>query len=110
MEKLDTDIKTITRSIIQSNEKRKKRIKDNKASEFDIMAAGVIENALHASCGNIENIQARKQMQEQIYKSIVFNMPYEHLEALCGRRQFYDYRMEFTTNVASAMNMLPVKR
>lgn len=100
----------MARCIIQNNEKRKTRIKNNKASEFDIMAADVIKAALCASCSNIENIQVRRQMQEQIYKSIVFNVPYEHLEVLCGRRQFYEYRMEFTTKVAYAMNMLPKKK
>lgn len=109
LNKLDADIKTIARCIIQNNEKRKKRIENNKASAFDLTAAKAVEAALSASCENIENIQARQHMQEQIYKSIVYNMPYEHLDTLCGRRQFYEYRAEFTTKVASAMNMLTRK-
>ena len=47
-------------------------------------------------------------MQEKIYKSIVFNTPYEYIaDVLCGRRQFYEYRTEFITRVAQAMDMLP---
>lgn len=106
--RLEADIKTIARSIIQGNEKRKKRIKTKTASAFDIMAAAVVEDALCASCGNIQSGKARKQMQEKIYKSIVYNTPYEYIaDAVCGRRQFYEYRTEFITLVAEAMDMLP---
>lgn len=111
MEKLDADIKAIARSIIQGNEKRKKRIGTKKASAFDIKAAAVVEDALHGSCGNIESIQARRQIQDKIYKSIVYNTPYEYIaDALCGRRQFYEYRTEFIMLVAQAMGMLPKER
>ena len=47
--KLDADIKAIARSIIQGNEKRKKRIKNGQASAFDLQAAGVIDNALRGT-------------------------------------------------------------
>lgn len=108
MEKLDADIKAMARSVIQSNEKRKKRIKAGKASAFDIMAAAAVEDALCSSCQDIEGIQARRQMQGNIYKGIVSNMPYEHIAgALCGRRKFYEYRTEFIMRVAQAMDMLP---
>lgn len=47
-------------------------------------------------------------MQDKIYKSIVYNTPYEYIaDAVCGRRQFYEYRTEFITLVAQAMDMLP---
>ena len=106
MERMDADIKAVARSIIQGNEKRKKRIKAGKASAFDIKAA-VVEDALCSSCQNIESIQARRQMQKRIYESIVYNTPYEYIaDALCGRRQFYEYRTEFITRVAQAMDML----
>ena len=36
MDKMDADIKTIARSIIQGNEKRKKRIKTKKASVIHV--------------------------------------------------------------------------
>lgn len=109
--KLDADIKTIARSIIQGNEKRKKRIKNGQASAFDLQAAQVVENALRGTCGNIESVRVRRQMQEKIYKSIVYNMPYEYIaDALCGRRQFYEYRQEFIKRVASAMDMLPEQK
>lgn len=108
MERMDADIKAVARSIIQGNEKRKKRIKAGKASAFDIKAAAVVEDALCSSCQNIESIQARRQMQKRIYESIVYNAPYEYIaDALCGRRQFYEYRTEFITRVAQAMDMLP---
>lgn len=108
MDKLDADVKVIARSIIQGNEKRKKRIRTKKASAFDIKAAAIVEDALCGSCGNIESIQARRQIQEKIYRSIVYNTPYEYIaDALCGRRQFYEYRTEFITLVARAMDMLP---
>lgn len=74
MDKMDADIKTIARSIIQGNEKRKKRIKTKKASAFDIKAAAIVN------------------------------------DALCGRRQFYEYRTEFITLVAQAMDMLPEQK
>lgn len=86
MVKLDADIKAIARSIIQGNEKRKKRIKNGQASAFDLQAAQVVDNALRGTCGNIESVRVRRQMQEKIYKSIVYNMPYEYIaDALCGR-------------------------
>lgn len=108
LERMDADIKAVARSIIQGNEKRKKRIKAGKASSFDVMAAAVVEDALCSSCQNIESIQARRQMQKRIYESIVYNTPYEYIaDALCGRRQFYEYRTEFITRVAQAMDMLP---
>lgn len=108
MKKLDADIKTIARNIIQGNEKRKKRIRAEKASYFDLTAAKVVEDALRLSCQNIEDIQARRKMQEKIYKSIVYNEAYEYIADLpCGRRQFYEYRTEFITRVAQKMDMLP---
>ena len=111
MVKLDADIKAIARSIIQGNEKRKKRIKNGQASAFDLQAAQVVGNALRGTCGNIESVRVRRQMQEKIYKSIVYNMPYEYIaNALCGRRQFYEYRQEFIKRVASAMDMLPEQK
>lgn len=110
MERLDADIKTVARSIIQGNEKRKKRIRTGRASIFDAKAAAIVEDALRASCANIESIQARRQLQDKIYKSIVYNTPYEYItDAVCGRRQFYEYRMEFITLVAKEMEMLPGK-
>ena len=109
--KLDADIKAIARSIIQGNEKRKKRIKNGQASAFDLQAAQVVDNALRGTCGNIESIRVRRTMQEKIYKNIVYNMPYEYIaDALCGRRQFYEYRQEFIGRVASAMDMLPEQK
>ena len=111
MVKLDADIKAIARSIIQGNEKRKKRIKNGQASAFDLQTAQVIDNALRGTCGNIESVRVRRKMQEKIYKSIVYNMPYEYIaDALCGRRQFYDYRNEFITAVAEGLGMLPGSR
>ena len=107
MGRMDADIKALARIIIQGNERRKKRIKAGRASAFDIMAVGAVEDALRACCQNIEDIGVRRQTQENIYKSIVYNMPYEYIEnALCGRRQFYEYRTEFMTRVAQAMDLL----
>lgn len=101
----------IVREMRKGNEKRKKRIKTKKASAFDIKAAAIVNDALCNSCGNIESIRARRQMQEKIYKSIVYNTPYEYIaDALCGRRQFYEYRTEFITLVAQAMDMLPEQK
>lgn len=107
MVKMDQDIKTVAKNIIQGNEKRKKRIKNNNASAFDNMAVAIVEDALRKSCGNIPCAKPRRQMQEQIYKSIIYNTPYEYIGALCGRRQFYDYRTEFIALVAEGMGMLP---
>lgn len=106
--RMETDIKAVARCIIQGNEKRKKRVKQNIASAFDIKAVATVEDALLSSCGNINSDRTRKSMQDKIYKSIVYNTPYEYIGAtVCGRRQFYEYRMEFITNVASAMEMIP---
>lgn len=108
MERMDADIKAVARSIIQGNEKRKKRIKAGKASAFDVKAAAIVEDALCSSCQNIESIQARRQMQKKIYESIIHNTPYEYIaDALCGRRQFYNYRTEFITMVAEGLEMIP---
>lgn len=109
--KLEADIKTVAKSVIQGNEKRKKRIKEGKASAFDIKAADIVARALDATCGNITSGRARKQMQEKIYRSILYNQPYEYIaDVCCGRRQFYNYRMEFISRVADEMGMLPGQR
>ena len=111
MLKLDDDIKVTAKSIIQGNEKRKRRIKNNLASRFDIWAVDVVSNALSGSCSNISCNKARQQMQEKIYKSILYNTPYEYLaDVACGRRQFYDYRKEFIRLVAKGMGMIPGTR
>ena len=109
--KLEADIKTVAKSIIQGNEKRKKRIKDGTASAFDIKAVEIVANALGETCENIASSRARKQMQEKIYKSILYNQPYEYIaDVCCGRRQFYNYRIEFIERVAAEMDMLPERR
>lgn len=106
--RMDADVKAVARSIIQGNEKRKRRIRTGNASRFDAAAVAAVETALRSSCMDIDGIQPRRQMQEKIYKSIVNNIPYEYIaDALCGRRQFYGYRTEFITRVAQAMDMLP---
>lgn len=106
--KMDEDIKDVAKRLIQSNEKRKKRIQTHKESEFDRMAAMAIADALVSSCGNIASQTERNQMQGKIYRSIVFSIPYEYLgDVRCGRRQFYDYRNEFIMAVADKLGMLP---
>jgi len=109
--KLEADIKTVAKSIIQGNEKRKKRIKDGNASAFDIKAVEIVASALDATCENIASSRARKQMQDKIYKSILYNQPYEYIaDVCCGRRQFYNYRTEFIGRVAEEMGMLPERK
>lgn len=111
MARLDNDVKATVKKIIQGNEKRKRRIANGTASQFDKTAIGVIEDALNGSCGNIMSGQARENTQKQIYKSIVYSMPYESMiDVLCGRRQFYDYRNDFIAAVAEGLGMLPRKR
>lgn len=109
--KLEADIKTVAKSIIQGNEKRKKRIQEGNASAFDIKAVEIVANALGETCENIASSRARKQMQDKIYKSILYNQPYEYIaDVCCGRRQFYNYRTEFISRVAAAMDMLPSRQ
>lgn len=108
MARLDGDIKATVKKIIQGNEKRKRRIANGTASTFDKKAVGVISDALNGSCNNIMSDNARENTQKQIYKSIVYSMPYESMiGVICGRRQFYDYRTEFITLVAEGLDMLP---
>ena len=110
MASIERDIKVVARSVIQGNEKRKKRIKTSHASAFDLLAAQAIEDALERTWPNVEAKQIRKKMQNKLYKSIVYSEPYEHLvdnDLLCGRRQFYEARMEFIVDVASRLDMLP---
>lgn len=108
--KLEADIKTVVKSIIQGNDRRKMRIDKGTASAFDLKAAESVERALEESCGNISSGLARKQMQEKVYMSVLHKMPYEHIEVCCGRRQFYDYRKEFIMRVALAMEMIPERK
>lgn len=111
MARLECDIKAQVKKIIQGNEQRKRRVANGTASKFDIMAAGVIENALNNSCANIADQDARAEVHKQIYKSITQNMPYESIMGvMCGRRQFYDYRTEFIIMVAEGLGMMPEKR
>jgi hypothetical protein len=105
LQRIDDDIKATVKKIIQGSEKRKRRIAKGSASEFDKTAAGVIEAALNQSCHNIDG---RAALQRQIYKSVVYSVPYESIYGvICGRRQFYDYRNEFITAVAKGLGMLP---
>lgn len=107
-QRIDDDIKATVKKIIQGNEKRKRRIANGNASEFDRMAVEVIEAALNNSCHNIENEATRNTIHKQIYKSVVHCVPYESIyDVMCGRRQFYDYRNEFITAVAEGLEMLP---
>lgn len=109
MDKLEADIKTIARGIIQGNEKRKKRIEQKRESDFDRLAVEAIENALESSCANIKGSRIRKQIQGKIYQSIVTLTPYEYIgEVCCGRRQFYEYRNQFIREVAYNLGMLPL--
>lgn len=108
MAHLESDIKATVKKIIQGNEKRKRRIAKGMGSTFDKTATHVIDNALNSSCANITADSAREELQKQIYKSIVYSMPYESvMGVMCGRRQFYDYRTEFITLVAVGLDMLP---
>lgn len=110
MKRLECDIKAQVKKIIQGNEQRKRRCLLGTASQFDIMAAGVIENALNNSCANITDRSARAEVHKQIYKSITQNAPYESIMGvMCGRRQFYDYRTEFIIMVAEGLGMIPGK-
>ncbi len=105
--KLESDIKAAVKKIIQGNEKRKRRIANNTAGPFDRLAVTAIEDALNNSCENITG-QAKEEMQRQIYKSILYNVPYENLYGIpCGRRQFYDYRTEFIIKTAEGLGMMP---
>lgn len=108
---IDSDIKATVKKIIQGNEKRKRRVANGTASQFDKKASAVIQEALNASCANVTSDQARAHIQKQIYKSIVHSMPYESMmDVICGRRQFYDYRMDFIVLVAEGLGMLPGSR
>ena len=108
---LECYIKALVKKIIQGNEQRKRRVANGTASKFDITAAGVIEDALNNSCANITDRSARAEVHKQIYKSITQNVPYESIVGvMCGRRQFYDYRMEFIIMVAEGLGMTPGKR
>lgn len=108
MQRIDDDIKATVKKIIKGNEKRKRRMINGTASEFDRTAASVIEDALNQSCHNIDSTAAREQLQKQIYKSVVYSVPYESIYGvICGRRQFYDYRNEFIAGVARGLGMLP---
>lgn len=108
MQRIDDDIKATVKKIIQGNEKRKRRIADGNASEFDRMAVEAIEEALNNSCRNIDSETARSTIHKQIYKSVAHCVPYESIYGvMCGRRQFYDYRNEFITAVAERLEMLP---
>lgn len=106
--KIDEDIKAVARSLIQGNEKRKKRIQDHRESAFDVQTDHAIANALSSSCGDITEYAERKRMQEIIYRSIVYSIPYEYTgKVYCGRRKFYKYRNEFILAVAMNMGMVP---
>lgn len=106
--KMDEDIKDVAKRLIQGNEKRKKRIRQHRQSDFDLVAAKAIADALASSCGNIEAPTIRKQMQDAIYRSIVYSTPYEYMGAVCcGRRQFYEYRNAFIMAVADNLGMVP---
>lgn len=111
MAAIDSDIKATVKKIIQGNEKRKRRVANGTASQFDQAAAVVIQEALNASCANVTSTEARAHIQKQIYKSIVHSMPYESMiDVICGRRQFYDYRTDFIVLVAEGLGMLPKGR
>lgn len=109
--KLEADIRTVAKNIIQGNEQRKRRIKNGDGSAFDLKAVRIIADALDATCRDISSGRARRQLQKKIYESILYRQPYEHMKDIyCGRRQFYSYRMEFICRVADALDMLPQRQ
>ena len=108
MSKIDNDVRITAKSVIKGNEYRKKRIRLKNASPFDLLAAVEIERCLGDLWLNVENAKVRKIMQGNIYKSIVQDMPYEHIHnPMCGRRQFYEARNELVRMVAVALDMAP---
>ena len=80
-------------------------------SMYDYLTSCNVDQLDSAALNYFGKKVTHRQMQEKIYKSIVYNMPYEYIaDALCGRRQFYEYRQEFIKRVASAMDMLPEQK
>lgn len=103
---MDKDIKDVAKRLIQGSEERKKRIQYHKASSFDIQADKAITDALTSLCEDIQSPIIKKQMQDNIYKSIVHSIPYEYMDICCGRRQFYNYRNKLIMSVANNMGMV----
>lgn len=107
----DSDVRDIAKRIIQGNEKRKRRSRQHKASPFDVAVMEAINSAIRDICGNIVSREERKKMQDKIYKSIVYSIPYEYMgDVCCGRRRFYEYRNEFIFLVADKLGMIQEKK
>ena len=98
---LDEDEKRIVRAVIHGDAKRQRRTGTRKETAFDRKATAAIKAALEEMDLGEAQEDIRQTIMDKIYKSLVYNTPWEYLgETYCCRSLFYAYRKQFCFLVA----------
>lgn len=104
---IDEDTKKIVKAIIHGDQKRQSRKRTGKHTPFDLLVEEAIKAAKRELPLDGMDAAARCHIIEKIYKSLLYNTPWEMLgDTYCCRRLFYDYRMEFCYLVAVHMDII----
>ena len=104
---IDDDTKKIVKAIVHGDQKRKNRKRKGIHTDFDRRAEEAIRAAKRELPLHDMDQAARAHIIDRIYKSLLYNTPWERLgETYCCRRLFYEYRMEFCYLIAVHMGII----
>lgn len=104
---IDDDTKKIVKAIVHGDQKRKNRKRKGIHTDFDRRAEEAIQAAKRELPLADMDETARAHIIDRIYKSLLYNTPWERLgDTYCCRRLFYEYRMEFCYLVAVHMGIV----
>lgn len=104
---IDEDTKKIVKAIVHGDQKRQGRKRKGKHTNFDRQAEEAIKAAKRDLPLEGMDQTARRHIIDKIYKSLLYNTPWEMLgDTYCCRRLFYEYRMEFCYLIAVHMGII----
>lgn len=104
---IDEDTKKIVKAIVHGDQKRQSRRRAGKHTDFDRRAEEAIAAAKRELALEGMDQTARRYVIDRIYKSLLYNTPWELLgDTYCCRRLFYEYRMEFCYLIAAHMGII----
>lgn len=104
---IDEDTKKIVKAIVHGDQKRQGRKRKGKHTNFDRQAEEAIKAAKRDLPLEGMDQTARRHIIDKIYKSLLYNTPWEMLgDTYCCRRLFYEYRMEFCYLIAVRMGII----
>lgn len=104
---IDEDTKKIVKAIVHGDQKRQNRRRNGKHTDFDRKAEEAIKAAKRDLPLEGMDHTARAHIIDKIYKSLLYNTPWEMLgDTYCCRRLFYEWRMEFCYLIAVHMGII----